>query len=345
MQYLGSGNGQDGEVLITSDTTLSPIDATCTATGGTKTISATNSSFDSGQVILIHQTKGSNEGRREYNLIDSYTAGTITTVFPLDYSYSSGAQVLVVPQISYLYVASGKFLYPKAWDPGTGLGGILAYMINGAIDIRGYISMVGRGFLGGALAAPTSPGNPGEGLGGGGGGDNASGGGGSYGSSTPASGGSNDSMPQDGYYSGDPTVAAFFLGTGGGAGSAGDSARTAGANGSAACLLNGEELIITGGILLDGANATSSASGYNRNGGGGAAGAFIYKGKTASGIDLITSAGGLGGYNSGLGGNRGGNGARGPIRIEACQITGNTNPNASISEGGHDFCQSFIHIY
>ena len=52
------GDGSDGALTISSNTTEAPIDSAATATAGTPTISATNASFAADQQILIHQTRG-----------------------------------------------------------------------------------------------------------------------------------------------------------------------------------------------------------------------------------------------------------------------------------------------
>jgi len=43
-QY-GFGNGSDGALSISADTTDAPIDSACTGTSGSTTLSATNASF------------------------------------------------------------------------------------------------------------------------------------------------------------------------------------------------------------------------------------------------------------------------------------------------------------
>ena len=47
------GDGSDGALTISSDTTDAPIDSACTGTKGATTLSATNTSFASGQKFLL----------------------------------------------------------------------------------------------------------------------------------------------------------------------------------------------------------------------------------------------------------------------------------------------------
>ena len=56
------GDGSDGALTISSNTTESPIDASCTGTTGTKTLNALNASFAANQIIYIHQSRGTGVG-------------------------------------------------------------------------------------------------------------------------------------------------------------------------------------------------------------------------------------------------------------------------------------------
>ena len=158
-------NGSDGLLSISANTTDAPIDSASTATSGTTSISATNASFVAGQLIMIHQTRGTSAGQWELNKISSYVAGTITTVSPLTYTYTSGAQVLVIEQHSGITIDSGKTLTAKAWN-GT-VGGIVALMSSGLCDVNGTISANGKGYRGGVSSTvqgdPADMGYQGEG--------------------------------------------------------------------------------------------------------------------------------------------------------------------------------------
>ncbi|MCR4330740.1 MAG: LamG domain-containing protein [Patescibacteria group bacterium] len=135
------GDGSDGALTISTNTTEAPIDSACTGTSGAYTLSATNTSFAANQVILIHQSQGTNAGAWMRNKIQSYTAGTITLVEPLNISYATGAQVRVLKQYTDVTINSGITYTTKAWN-GT-VGGILAFLANGTVTVTGILSAAG----------------------------------------------------------------------------------------------------------------------------------------------------------------------------------------------------------
>ena len=94
------GDGSDGALTISADTTQAPTDSSCSGTAAAYTLSATNASFAAGQKILIQQSRGTGVGKWERNEIASYTAGTITLTDALTNTYTdsgaSQAQVLVL---------------------------------------------------------------------------------------------------------------------------------------------------------------------------------------------------------------------------------------------------------
>ncbi|MEM3335472.1 MAG: hypothetical protein QXY47_05520, partial [Thermoplasmata archaeon] len=109
----GFGSGSDGDISINTSTD-NPIDSTCSGTIGTTSLTATNSLFAPGQIILIHQTRGTGAGNWELNRIASYTAGTITLLHPLQNTYTTSgasvAQVLVMKQYNNFTINSGQTL-------------------------------------------------------------------------------------------------------------------------------------------------------------------------------------------------------------------------------------------
>src|SRR3990167_7570065 len=155
-QFTNFGNSADGALTISTDTTDDPIDSSCSGSSGGTSLSATNASFTAGQMLLIHQTRGTGVGQWEINQIASYVAGTITTVLPMAYTWNSN------------------------------VGGILAFLCSGVTNIIGTLSALGKGYNGGSWE--VSQANQGEGTialgttstaangtgGGGGGGDYAS---------------------------------------------------------------------------------------------------------------------------------------------------------------------------
>jgi len=331
------GDGSDGALTISVNTTDTPIDAACTGTSGSITLSATNASFAAGQVVLIHQTQGSGAGTYQKNKISSYSAGTITLETPLNATYATGAQVIVMKQYTTITVNTAVTWTAKAWD-GT-VGGILAVMANGVVTVTGTISANGKGYRGGDGAVhPTTAGNQGEGTsgagsqsssangnGGGGGTSNNGGAGGGNGAA-----GTSGSVAAGGAAAGVAALTTMvFGGAGGGGGNSnngGDDAGDGGAGGGIIFLFV-KTPTVTGGITSTGSNGSNAATGQASGGGGGAGGSILIKGSTVVlGSTLVTAAGGSGG--SGLGsGVSGAAGAVGRIHVDySTSVSGTTTP-------------------
>ena len=66
-QFLGFGDGSDGDLVVSSNTTDNPIDASCSGSSGSTSLSATNTSFSAGQMVRIDQTRGTGAGNWEKN--------------------------------------------------------------------------------------------------------------------------------------------------------------------------------------------------------------------------------------------------------------------------------------
>jgi hypothetical protein len=161
------GDGSDGSLVISANTTEAPIDSACTGTSGAYTLTATNASFASGQVIKIYQSQGTGAGTFQKNRIVSYTAGTITLESALNASYTTGAQVRVLKQYTNVTINAGFTYLAKAWN-GT-VGGILAFLANGTLTgtTAAFLSATGCGFRGGArgeIYGQNSTGQQGEGI-------------------------------------------------------------------------------------------------------------------------------------------------------------------------------------
>jgi len=114
------GDGRDGDLVISSNTTDSPIDSSCSGTADSNSLSAFNASFATGQKIMIHQSRGTDAGVWEINEIESYNEGTIITKDPLEHTYTdsgaSQAQVIVLKQYHNVTINSGVTWTAKAWD-------------------------------------------------------------------------------------------------------------------------------------------------------------------------------------------------------------------------------------
>lgn len=375
MQFAGFGSGKDGILTISSNTTESPVDSSCSGTSGDTALSATNAGFVADDIIMVHQTRGTGAGSWELNFIDSYVAGTITTQFDLVNTYtdsgSSQAQVRKVPEYSGVTINSGFTYTAKAWDGDV--GGILFFMCSGTFVNAGTITASSRGFRGGQKFV-SNTGGPnisqqygytGEGTAGAsfkasntnanGNGAGASGAGTDGNHSCSGSGGNNGggataANSQNGGLGGaiGAVVGTADLSTmcfgGGGGGSSAHGSSTNGTDGAPGGGILGffvAFLINTGTISAIGGTA---ANAVNRGAGGGGAGGSIFIRCLTAVLGSISAAGGLGG-----GGDvpPSGNGGYGRIRIEGCEIdsVSSITPSPSVATGGHDYCQSFIHIY
>lgn len=350
----GFGDGSDGDLTISSNTTEAPIDSSCSGTSGTTSLSATNASFATGQIILIHQTQGTGAGGWELNKIAGYTAGTITTSHALTMTYTdsgaSQAQVRVLKQYNNVTINSGITYTAKSWD--TNVGGIIGWFAKGTTTVTGTLTAKGnngagqyiaatnytafangighRGGAGRIVNSGSAQGYQGAGTGGNGGTStaaNGTGGGGAYGTIDPGAGGghasSGGSTTGTGGGTGGSAGLTNMIFGGGGGGSARndvnpDTIGYGGAGGGIICVFS-KELEISGSVVCSGGNA---GVGRDRtDGGAGAGGSVLIKAKTATlGTNKITAP-------AGSRGNNGGTGSVGRIHIDySVSYTGTTSP-------------------
>lgn len=339
------GTGSNGAFTISTNVTQSPTDSACTGSSGATSLTATNVNFASGQNILIHQTVGSGAGNYELNFILSYTAGTITTKYPLQNTYALGAQVINMGNFTDVTVNNGVTFTAKQYNGSV--GGIIGWIANGTTTINGLLEATTDGFAGGttdsgngfqgnsstgtgsALTAANGAGGGGGGVGnggaagsGGGGGNGTGGANGTAGSRIAGVGGSTD---------GNAGLTDFNLGAGGGnggfregqAGSPG-----AGGRGAGGIFIISRNLVIgTGAVACHGTSGSvKTGAGSHGCGGGGAGGSIIFKSITATlGSNLVQANGGAGGVFDVN--NQGGTGGSGRIHLDfAGSFTGTTTP-------------------
>lgn len=340
----GYGDGSDGALTISSDTTEAPIDSACTGTAGASTLSATNASFATGQVVLIHQTRhASTAGVWELNKIASYVAGTISLVHPLINTYAALSQVRVLKQYSSVTIDSGKTYTAKAWD-GT-VGGILGFLCSGTVTVTGNISATGKGFRYGSGAVSAGQATSGEGNtaaqasqytpngsgGGGGQGNDSGGGGGAY-----AANGSNGAtyggnVGQGGIAAGVAALTTLLFGGGGGGSSEKNTpAGGIGGSGGGIVLIIANDLSIAGTVVSAGNASVSGGDGNSVSGGGGAGGSILVKGKTlALGTNKVTATAGA----AAAADKKGGDGSVGRIHADyKTTLTGTTTPTIDSTE-------------
>ena len=286
------GNGQDGALTISGNITDTPIDSACSGTSGSTSLSANNANFASGQAILIHQSQGVGAGQYERNVIQSYGPGTIMLQNPLEYTYSTGAQVLVLKQYTNVTISGGATWTAKAWNGTT--GGILAFLYDGTLSGSGSISANGCGFRGAPNnTVQNTSGYQGEGESGAGGqstnANGEAGGGGSYsGSYSPGTGGGGSYATQgtagannqgiggnSGIPNGSLDLTSMLFGGGGGLGGSGNNSGSGGGgNGGGIIYLCGANYLFEGNLSSSGLNGANSIVGQRSAGGGAGAGGF-----------------------------------------------------------------------
>ncbi len=171
--------GKDGALTVGVANTVvnSYTTLTAGATAGATTLTvASAAGITAGDVLLVYQAQGAtistanantygavtalgNAGRYEYVSVASVSGTTITLgtacdTTPLRFSYSSGAQVVRVPQYSTLTVNAGASIVPQAWNGST--GGVVAAIVDGTATVNGSINANAAGFRGGAIDNDTT---------------------------------------------------------------------------------------------------------------------------------------------------------------------------------------------
>lgn len=333
------GDGSDGALTISGNTTDAPIDSACTGTSGTTSLSATNASFAAGQLLLIHQSQGTGAGNWELNKIQSYSSGTITTAYPLINTYVSAAQVLVLKQYSAITINGLVTLTTKAWD-GT-VGGISGFLCNGTTIFSGTAKATVKGFREGPRETdPPSYAIQGEGTVGAGaqntqtangngggcgisGGDYAGAGGGN------GAAGSNSGVATGGSAAGNASLTSMVFGGGGGGATVSGGLASLGVSGPGGgnILIISKSFTVTGSAVSGGGDG--SVQGSQASGGsGGAGGSILVKGQTiVLGSNLVTAPAGIHSAHGSAGGQDGVDGAVGRIYcFYSDSLSGTTTP-------------------
>lgn len=349
------GNGSAGAVTESAPTTDGSQRTTATGTSGNSTLTVgSGSGFSDGDLIFIHQTRGTGAGNWELNKITSGASGTSWTLaYTLCNTYASGAQVGKLAQYSSYTINNGVTFSSANWDGST--GGVIFILASQSITVTGTISANSAGYRGAsAVGAGDVDGKQGEGysaahdttsisantVGGGGGWSGAlhggfgGGGGGGGGHSATASGGGHGGTTGSGGTAGTigqdvAALTTMHFGGGGGSGGHqyGSGVSGAGGRGAGAVILISRNITVTGAISCNGGTGGNATDGDAGGGGGGGGGAIILKGQSLTlGSSLLTATNGNGGTYTGSGGN-GGAGATGRIHADySTLLSGSTSP-------------------
>jgi len=345
-----------------------PSNEGCSGTISTTTLTlAAAGTFANGDLVLIHQTRGTGAGNWELNKITSGGGTTtLTMAYTLENAYTdSGAdQAQVIEMNQYDGMTAGAITSP-AWDGSK--GGILAWFDKATSTVSGTLTLTGEigasegsssaaggtvySFNGGAGSVGNGTAQSGEGTAGavatdqnpsgnaGGGGystgaNDRNGGGGGGGNANAGGDGGHSGTASDRGIGGDTSgTASLVTMTPGGAGGGGRNWQTesgavgGGGAGAAIIFIFAKNIVVSGSIVLTGG---AGGTGWSC-GGGGAGGSCLLKCETATlGTTLITAAGGVGGTKSG--GRSGGNGGVGRIHMDySVSYTGTTSPTIDVT--------------
>lgn len=354
------GNGSDGDYSSATIPTLYPKSCSGSASSTTLNADTDANPFSVGDVVMIHQTRGTGVGQWEVNRISSVGTDQYTLQEALHYTYTdsgaSQAQVVEVKQYADVTVESGTWTV-TTWDGN--IGGIFPIAVRGTLTTTGTISALGSatsgattpnsgpGYAGGrAVNTKNTSGYNGEGEsgagqsqtrnnnggGGGGGVNNTEYGGGGGGHATAGTnggvgglGGIGGSIIAD---TADLTLMCFGGGGGGGATyNDGDSGWVGGAG------TGGGGIIVVFARNIASMKATANGQisnvgggfNYGGAGGNGAGGSILIVCETATlGSATATAVGGPG---NGTGGSYAGAGGTGRIAVHHSRtVTGTTSP-------------------
>lgn len=321
------GTGKDGD--YSSATAPSLTKDSISGTAGSPNLTTAGSTFANGDILLLHQSRGTGVGQYEYAKVIS-GGGTTSLVLSknLVYTYTdsgaSQAQAIKVPQYKDVTIQSGTWS-PSAWDGNT--GGILIFAVSGVLTQVGTISVSSSGYVGGQQyycttnsatayagegtaaasfrndsSSTVANGNGGgPGMRGATGYNDGTGGGG--GNGTAGTGNLNDASRDGdgGGTSGDLALSNITFGGGGGGGVYDNTGGTGyggnGGTGAGIVIIFAARTNTITSILAVGANGQNWSGTAGNTGGGGAAGGsvLICAGIVDIGTDKIDTRGGVGG--------------------------------------------------
>ena len=333
------GDGADGSATLSADfNTRATITGTATSTSAT----AGSTAFADGDLVLLHQTRGTGIGQWEINKVAS-GGGTTSLVFTEanHYTFVPGAQILKIPRYTTATINSTA---PTVWGGSVGGVSVIAASVSCTIPNGQSLNINGGGDRGSAGVGVDTDGTQGEGLadrgvtstanngpGGGGGSDLPGGsaaGGGGGGNAAAGTDGGNGSTGQKGIggtLGGAADGTTIVMGGGGGSGGGWNGTFVGGAGGGGGQLffVFTPDFTVSGGITSTGAVGSPGGGG----GGGGAGGSvMVHCNNYTIGSSIITCTGGAGGDRVGDGG-AGGAGAVGRVSIHYSGTqSGTSNP-------------------
>lgn len=320
---LPFGNGSNGS--YSSATVPTMTRDSFSGTINQVTIVTSGATFSNGDILLLHQSRGTGVGQWEVNkVVSGGGTPTLTLLKQLKYTYTdsgaSQAQAIKISQYVNVTVQAGTWGVPS-WNGDT--GGILVFAVKGTLTITGTISTnggnggttgnvengqvaggIGGGFYGGyAYVRKNSAGHGGQGEGTVGGGDNQA-------NEANGSGGGGGETLTEHDVGGGAGGGNADAGTGGG----GTNGGTGGTGGTSAGSSDLITMVFGGGG--GGGSSNTTTTGNNGSGGSGGGIVIIFVKNIVTIVGAITANGGLAGNTGeGVSWSRGGDGAGGSILI------------------------------
>lgn len=337
------GSGADGALTVASSSSPSPANAGCSGTADATSLTLdAASTFANGDLLLIHQTRGTNAGTWELNKVASGGGTTtLTLVYPLVISYANSgadqAQVMEMKEYTDATINSSVTYTVPAWDQNK--GGILGFFATGLVTITGTINADGA-----SAGASNSGASSGAGFRGGNGffsanqdqgqRDTSSGEGTDADTAENQNNHGNAGGAGTNHFDGSYDAAGggggghFAAGSNGGASGGGGSNPNVGVGGSTAGSSNLVTMVFGGGGGAGGARPTN---GNNGGGGGQGGGIVIIIAKRITVTGSVSVIGGSGGRISNSGG---GGGAAGSILLMGQVLDIGTNKLSADGGGG-----------
>lgn len=325
------GNGQDGAYSSATIPTL--IKLSCSGTATSTALTASSTTIADGDLVMIHQTRGTGVGQWEINKVAS-GGGTVNLVMQeaLYYTYTdsgaSQAQVVKIFQYTDVTVQAGTWTVPS-W--GGDVGGVFPMAVKGTLTPTGTISGSATGFVHkgqssdifgrGRVGENTSTAGGDQqnaavetgGGGGGGGARETPGGGAGGGHATSGTNGAGSGPGVGGGTDGGTNLDDMVFGGAGGSGGGGftEPPGYGGSSGGiiaiyAKSITSPTSIISSGGNGTDGTEGGTYDSG---DGGGGSGGSILLCSQNIDiGIDKLSTVGGTTGTGPGPNGGTGGKG-------------------------------------
>ena len=161
------GDGRDGVLTVNGNTNFSTSSTTLSSSmsaGQTQVAVSNGGIFSPGDYVPFWDSYGSTAGQWSVEYIDSISGNTLNLATPVDSSGASGTTWAIrMPQYTDVNIQSGTLTAPGFAGSSSPLGGMVAFLANGTVNISGGLSASGKGYRGGARTySNTQTGQRGE---------------------------------------------------------------------------------------------------------------------------------------------------------------------------------------